>query len=473
MPLDMRDWVPEDHLVNFINEAVSTIDSTVFHINRRGSGSEQYHPKMMLALLIYSYTEGRFSSRRIERSTYENICALYLTGNTHPDHDTICRFRRKNTEAIHKAFIRILLLAKEIGILKVGTVSIDGTHIKANASKFENVSYDRAEELEKRLDEDIQKLLVEAEAADTADDEDANRLPQEIARRQKLREKMIHARAEVERRARVREEREQEKAEKKDGANDTEDVSPGGGAKTDAQSEGPPDRAIPPADGQKTLFADDEPEDISAKAQEILPKGEQACNNTDPDSRIMTKGSGTQQAYNAQAVVDADGTQLIVGTRVSQCSSDRNELVNDCLSVSPDVGKPERALADAGFVNGDEVKTVEEEMGIDVLVSVRAEETHNPREYDYRPEEKNANNTPPKESKPWIKDMNAKFQKSENRKLYARRKQTVEPVFGIIKQCMGFRQFLHRGLAHVTSEWELVALAYNCKRLHRLKMTYG
>ena len=202
LPVDMRDWVPENDLVHFVISAVETMELGSVRVNTRGSGSKQYPPAMLLALMIYCYANGLFSSRRIERATYRDIAVRYLTGNTHPDHDTICTFRRENGALVREAFEQVLRLARQMGLLKVGTVSVDGTHIKANASKHKSVRYDRAGELEEQLRVDIAKLLEQADASDREDRPDDQELPQEIARREKLREKMLEARRQLEERAR-------------------------------------------------------------------------------------------------------------------------------------------------------------------------------------------------------------------------------------------------------------------------------
>ena len=190
LPVDMRSWVPEDDLVHFVLEAVDAIPLSRFRVNTRGTGSRQYPPRMMLALLVYCYANGLFGSRRIERATYRDIAVRYLTGDRHPDHDTICKFRRENFSAVSAAFLEILKLACELKLLKVGTISVDGTKLKANASKFRSVRYDRVCELERQLELDIAELMRRGEEADSSDEADGQRLPGELAHRQKLHERM-------------------------------------------------------------------------------------------------------------------------------------------------------------------------------------------------------------------------------------------------------------------------------------------
>jgi len=436
LPPDLRDWVPHGDMVHFVIEAVEGMRLHTLKVNRRGSGSEQYPPKMMLGLLIYCYANGIFSSRRIERATYRDVAVRYLTGDTHPDHDTVATFRRENFEAVGEAFLEVLQLAREIGVLKVGTVSVDGTHIRANASKDKNVRYDRAGELERQLESDVRQLLQEAERTDRREEDDGQSLPKEIARREKLREKMLQARERLERRAKQRAEAEQAEYEAKVRARQQREGS----------RKGP--RPTPPKD---------------------TPEDHEQMNLSDGDSALMRKNkrSGYEQAYNGQATVDADGSQLILGGHVSRCASDANELAAAVENVPEEIGEVSSVLADSGYVNGDAWESLEQD-GVDLYVAVSRAENHSQRQYDYRPTSVTAK--PAKVIKdPRLLAMREKLQTDAGRRLYAKRKQTVEPVFGIIKHVMGFRQFLLRGLAKVSGEWELVRLAYNVKRLWALK----
>jgi len=201
LPVNMREWVPEDDLVHFVIAAVESMNLSSFSVNERGSGSKQYPPHMMTELLIYCYSNDMFSSRRIERATYRDVAVRYLTGNTHPDHDTICKFRRENATVFREAFLEVLRLAVEMKFLKVGTISIDGTHIKANASKHKSVRYDRLQQLEQQLRDDIDELLKRAERAEQADrddESDGQSIPKELARRKQLHEKVSEARKNLE-----------------------------------------------------------------------------------------------------------------------------------------------------------------------------------------------------------------------------------------------------------------------------------
>jgi transposase len=436
LPPDLRDWVAEDDLVHFVISAADRLPLSTFAVNHKGCGDEQYPPHMMLALLIYCYANGLFSSRRIERATYRDIAVRYLTADQHPDHDTICAFRRQNLPAIAAAFVDVLELARELKLLKLGTVSLDGTHIKASASKDKNVTYERAQQLRAQLRLDVQALLAQAEAADHTDD-DPQQLPTEIARREKLLQKMDAACAQLEARAQTRAAAERADYERQVAAREQRSGS----------AKGP----IPQP-----------PQDTPEPAAQI--------NLTDPDARLMRKSKreGYTQSYNCQAVVDADGSQLIVGPGVSTCASDANHLEPDLQSIPPTLGQPTAALADCGFANKEVLQRLATARpALDLYVSVHREDAHAERRYDWRPLDQIK---PPQTlTDPVLLAMAAKLKTDEGKARYRKRACTVEPVFGIIKAVLGFRQFLLRGLKQVTGEWNLVCLAYNLKRLHTLR----
>jgi transposase len=434
LPPDLRDWVPEDDIVHFVIAAVEQMPSTPnsFAVNLRGTGSKQYSPRMMLALLVYCYASGIFSSRRIERATYRDIGVRYLTGDAHPDHDTICEFRRRNPKAFAEAFLHVLRLAREMGVLKVGTVSVDGTHLDANASKSKNVRYDRAVELEKQLRLDIDDLLRKAETADTDETADGQSLPEEISRRERLLEKMREAQANLKARAEAKAAAEREAYRRKI---EEQEAGPRRGPKPQ-----PPENKGPGPTDQANL--------------------------TDDDSRLMRKNRRAEyrQSYNAQAVVDADGSQLILAEHVTNSASDANQLEAAVQGVDSTLGKPSAVLADCGYVNGDAMERLERE-GYDLYVPVTAEYGNSERRYDFRPPQEKQ---PRVVTDPRLVAMQTKMRGEEARRRYAKRKQTVEPVFGIIKSVMGFRNFRLRGLARVSLEWTLMTLAYNVKRLYAL-----
>jgi len=437
LPPDLRDWIPSDDMVHFVIEAVEGMNLATLKVNERGTGSEQYPPRMLLALVIYCYANGIFGSRRIERATYRDIAVRYLTGDTHPDHDTICAFRRKNFDTVSEAFLEVLVLAKELRVLKVGAVSTDGSKIKANASKNRNVTYERAGELVEQLKQEVNELLLKAEEVDNRELEEGQQLPKDIARREALKSKLEKARESLEARARKKALAEQAAYEKK----------------VKAREERKGRRK-----GKKIRPPSEEPE---AKAQSNL---------TDSQSNLMRKNkrSGYEQSYNPQITVDTEGSQLILGCRASNNASDSHELAANVEAVSEQIGKPTAVLADSGYVCEEEVREVED-AGVEVYMATGAESKNMQRQHDFRP--RNRRQAKDKVLKAqWLLDMKAKMETDTGKALYALRKQTAEPVFGIIKHVMGFRQFNLRGLSKVDGEWQLICLAYNFKRLWNLKI---
>lgn len=437
MPPDLKEWLPANHIVHFTIEAANMVPLDRFVVNERGSGDEQYHPQMLLALLLYCYSHGIFSSRRIEQASWSDVAVRYICANRHPDHDTICTFRVRNRAAIEEAFLRILLLAKELKVLKLGTVSVDGSKIKANASIHKSIRYDRARELEQELKLEIDELLERAESEDKVKDERGDEVGAELEKLSDLRTKMRAAQDEIEKRTSERAEREREEYEKKvRDRNDRKGKSKGRFIK--------------------------EPKD--------KPEDAEQANLTDADSRIMRKSKHSEyiQAYNAQAVVDADGTMLIVASRVTNNPSDANELARNVDSIPEAVGVPVTVLADKGYANEVPVRALQGQ-SMTVLVPMSSEAAQSPRRHDFRPVIKAR---PPKSEKPyeleWVKDMRSTMATDVAKKLYRLRKQSVEPVYGIIKQALGFRQFLLRGFGKVELEWKLVTCAYNIKRLFAL-----
>jgi transposase len=433
LPVDMREWVPEDDLAHFVLEAVQAVPLSRFRVNERGTGSKQYPPHMLLSLLIYCYANGIFGSRRIERATYRDLGVRLVAGNTHPDHDTICKFRRENFEAVGTAFLEVLRLAHELKLLKVGTISVDGTHIKANASKYHAVTYGRACELEQQLELEIAKLMQKAEEADNSPEAEGQSIPEELTRREALRAKVAEARRKLEQRAAARAEAEQPEYERKV---EERDKRPG-------SRKGP--KPKPPSS---------------------TPDANEQVNMTDEDSRIMRKSKKSEyrQAYNSQATVDADGSQLVLASDVTNCASDAGELLPGVKSVPEELGSPTEVLADSGYVNADVFDQLRND-GVEPYVPPSRDAAHQRRKHDFRPS-KDVPAKPLNDLR--LRRMRAKLDTDAGRAMYAKRKKTVEPVFGIIKEAMGFRQFLLRGLEKVRGEWGLVCLAYNFKRLHGL-----
>lgn len=443
LPPDLRQWVADDDMVHFVIEAVSCMKLPSLKVNRRGTGSRQYPPGTMLMLLIYCYAHGIFSSRRIERATYRDVAVRYLMADTHPDHDTIAKFRRENFDAVAEAFVAVLQLAKQMGVLRVGTVSVDGTHISASASKDRNVRYDRAKQLDEQLRQDVEQLLQRAEQTDAdeqSDDGDGHTLPERIARREKLRARMQQAQRELERQAKARAEAEREAYERKLAE------------RQERKTQGKTVKGCDPRPPRDT------------------PEDKDQVNLTDADSRLMRKSrrSSYKQAYNAQAAVDADGSMLILANHVTNSASDAHQLIPAIEGVEAlSLGPVNTILADTGYAHSDSIDQLQEQ-GKDVYVPPTRGENDGRRRYDYRP--------PPKESKPprtlknpTLVAMREKLGTDAGRAKYRQRQQTVEPVFGIIKNVLGFERFSLRGEQKVSGEWSLISLAYNVKRLWKLQ----
>ena len=442
LPPNLRDWVPADHLVHFILDAVEALDLSQVKVNTRGTGSEQYPPTMLLALLIYSYATGTFGSRRIEQSTHDSVPVRLLTADTHPDHDTLCTFRRENQALLTESFVKVLQLAQQLKVLKFGqlTVAADGTKVLANASKHSAVSYERAGEMIAQLELEVQQLLAKAEQADATPLQDGLTIPGEITRRQERQAALAQARAEIEARAQAHyvaqlaehEAKLAQRAAKKER-----------GQKVD----GPPPQAPTPT-----------------------PEPGDQYNFTDPESRIMKAGNGNhfEQSYNAQAVVEVQ-SRLIVGQRVSQAPNDKQELVPTMAAIPVQAGTVAAALVDSGFFSEAAVGQIENAQtgaapGTVVYAAVEKTGHHRSVADLERPSQPE----PPAANASRKEVMGYRLKTTAGKGLYKLRQQTVEPVFGIIKSVLGFRQFHLRGRAKVSLEWTLVSLAYNLKRLHRL-----
>ena len=441
LPCDLREWVPADHLVHFILDAVAQIPTESFALNWRGTGSAQYPPGMMLALLIYCYATGRSGSRTIEAATYSDLAVRYLCGNTHPDHDTICAFRVANRDGFKVAFVRVLEWAHALGLTRVGTVSVDGSKVLANASKHAAVSYQRAGEMIQELELEVEQLVAKAEAEDAQPLAEGLKVPEEIARREARVAALKAARAVIEQRA-----QERAAAERVDYATKV------------AQ------RQARQARGEKVGGRPPQPPSAP-------PGPKEQYNFTDPESRIMKAGNGGhfEQAYNAQAAVDAN--LLIVGQQLSDAPNDKEQLPVTVAAIAPAVkGEVAAVLVDSGFYSEAAVKAVEqtpqgEPTGITVYAAVEKTDHHR-RVADLEAQPEPAPlpaGASPKEQ------MIQRLKTASGRALYKLRKQTVEPVFGIIKEVMGFRRFRLRGRGKVSLEWLLVCLSYNLKRMFTLK----
>lgn len=436
LPPDLRDWVRDNHIVHFLIDAVDRLPAENFHFNRRGTGDEQYPPRMMLTLLIFCYATGRFSSRAIENATWEDVAVRYICGgDLHPDHDTICTFRSTNRELFEKAFVQVLLTAQETtGLKKVGTVSIDGTKIKAHASKHSAVSYKHTGDQIELLRREVEQLTAKAEQVDNVPLDDGLSIPDEIVRREDRIKNLKLAREVIE--ARYEEERQQKQAEYEE--------------KKAAHEEKRKNK---------------KPRGKEPKPPSKTPPGNKQYNFTDPESRIMKAGNGDhfEQAYNAQAAVDTE-TYLIVGQLVTDAPNDKQQLNPVLESIPAEVAEPENVLSDTGYYSEDAVKNAEADDGPTVYCAM-AKSGHHVSVADL---EKQPIAAPPPPGAPMKEQMAHRLKTPEGKALYKQRKQTVEPVFGIIKEVLGFRRFSMRGKKKAETEWCLVCLSYNLKKMFNL-----
>ena len=411
-------------------EVIDGLDLTAMSRSYRGTGSASYHPAPLLGLLVYGYATGVFSSRKLERATHDSVAFRFIAANDHPDHDTIATFRRRFLPEIEALFVKVLLLAREMGVLRMGTVALDGTKIHANASRHSALSYEHAGKIEAQLKAEVADLLARAEAADQTNIPDGMAIPEELARREDRLKKLAAARAKIEARARERFARELAEHEAKLAAR---------AAKTGVTGKKPGGRPPPPP------------------VEGPLPTDQ--INLTDEDSRIMpVAGGGFEQCYNAQAAVAADSL-LVIAADVVQAPNDKQQIepMLDGIDTLPDeLGKVDTLLA--GYFSAANVAACEM-AGIDPLIAVGRQPHHRPLS------ERFADVPPPPENPTPVEAMAHRLKTARGRDLYALRKQTPEPVFGIIKSVMGFRQFMLRGIDRVRGEWRLVTMAWNIKRL--------
>jgi transposase len=433
LPPSVDEWLPERHLARFVVEVVGGLDLRLMTGSYRGSGEASYHPELLLGLIIYGYATGVFSSRKLERATYDSVAFRFIAANVHPDHDTIAAFRRRFLPQIETLFVQVLSVAGEMGVLKLGTVALDGTKIHANASRHSALSYEYAGRIEAQLQAEVADLLRKAEAADQADVPDGMSIPEELARREARLAAIAKARATIEARAKERHARERAAYEAKLKARE---------AKTAATGKKPGGR--PPA----------------APVEGPLPTDQ--VNLTDEESRIMpVAGGGFEQCYNAQAVVAA-GSLLVMAADVTQAPNDKQQLepmLGKIADLPGELGNAEALLADHGYFSESNVNAC---AAADIApVIAMGREAHHPTL-----DERFAGSppSPPKDPTP-LEAMDHRLKTPEGKKLYALRKQTPEPVFGIIKSVLGFRQFLLRGLDNVRGEWRLVTMAWNIKRM--------
>ena len=440
LPPSVDDWLSEDHLARFIVEVIDQLDLSELTRQYAGRGSKAHHPATLLAILVYGYATGIFSSRKLERATYDSVAFRYIAAGSHPDHDTLASFRRRFLGEIQALFLQVLELAQEMKLLKLGTVCLDGTKIHANASRHSALSHGHIEKLEVQLQAEVAELFALAEAADQSSLPDGVSLPEEIKRRQDRLAAMAIAKTKIAARAAERHAREQREYEQKMAARAAKQERSG------KKPGGKPPQAPPPG-----------------------PAAADQVNLTDEESRIMpVAGGGFAQAYNAQAAVDA-ATMLVIGTGVTQAPNDKEQIEPMLQTLAAQKltrGAVEQVIADAGYYSEKNIQACAAG-SIEPLIAVARDE-HHPgwRERHSEPAALPDHATT-------AQAMSHRLKTKAGRALYALRKQTVEPVFGIIKSVLGFRQFSLRGLAQVRGEWNLVCLAWNLKRMAALRPQFG
>lgn len=433
LPPSLQDWLPDDHLARFVVDIVERLDLKEIETAYGGGGKAPYHPALLISLLFYGYATGVFSSRKLEKATYDSVAFRFITADSHPDHDTIATFRKRFLKELEALFVQILVIAKTLGLFKMGNVSLDGTKIKANASKHKAMSWGYANKLEQQLRREVEQLLKKAEEVDTEEEPELD-IPDELRRRKDRLVAITKAKEEIAHRAQERFEAEQaEYEEKMKRRQEREDAT---GKKTRGQTPKPPNAE---------------------------PKEKDQVNFTDKESRIMPSSSGYVQAYNAQAAVDTN-THLIVESHLTQQPNDRQEVgptLARLNAMENQLDKPGKLLADTGYFSEGNVNRCET-AGITPYICDSRERHNLPLEERL------------KQCEPCPKDADAvtvmrhRLSTPEGKSIYAKRKSTVETVFGIIKEVMGFRQFHLRGCDSAQGEWNLVCMAWNLKRMHAL-----
>ena len=436
LPPDLREWLPAGDVALFLSDVVDELDlSAIYAAYEQGDrrGQPPYHPAMMVKLLLYGYCTGMPSSRKIERATYRDVAFRVLAGDQHPDHDSIAEFRKRHLEALAGLFVQVLQLCQGAGLVKLGHVALDGTKLKANASKHTAMSYARMEETEARLEREVRTLLEQAQQVDAAEDTQYGRgqrgdeLPAELARRESRLVKIRAAKAALEQAARER----------------ASQAAEAGRAKLAARKQ-----RVGSAKGRVATVPDPE---------QAQPEPTAQYNFTDPESRIMKDGAtkGFVQAYNAQLVVDGEA-QVIVACAVTQAATDVEQFVPMLVQVQQNVGQaPAIALADAGYFSEANLTALE-------LATIEC----------YVPPDRQTHRgvwTPGRSRHAVSEQMRAKLQTAAGRAIYARRKTLPEPVFGQIKEARGFRRFWLRGVRNVRAEWAMICLTHNLLKLFRAR----
>src|SRR6266567_476837 len=415
----LGDCLPPEHLARFVVDSVALLDVSSLYAHYGSRGGEPYAPEVLLGLLFYGYATGVFSSRKIERATYEAVPFRFIAGNQHPDHDTLATFRRTFLPELKDLFVQVLLLAQEAGVLKLGTISLDGTRIHADASRHHAVSYKRLLEVETQLRAEIEELFMLSEQSDQRDIPDGLVVREELARREDRLARLAAEQAEYEAKLAQRAERERMTGRR-----------PGGRPPT------------PPVPGARS--------------------GDQ-YNFTDPESRIMKNPTDAafEQDYNAQVAVD-QGSLLIVGWALSNHPNDSQEAEPTLEAISSSLGTPQAAALDAGYF-GPATLAACAKRDIEPYIATGRDPHHRSWQQRFAP----LPDPPPEDASSLVK-MAYKLKTTLGKAIYGARKCTVEPVIGIIKEVLGFRQFSLRGELAAAGEWCLVCLAFNLKRFHTL-----
>ena len=433
MPYDVEDWLPENHLARFIVEIVSLLNFKHIYKQYKGVGSTAYDPRMLLSLLFYGYSTGVFSSRKIEKSTYDSVAFRFISGNHHPDHDTISTFRKRFLPEIKTWFKEILLIGKEMKLVKLGNIYIDGTKVQANASRHKAMSYEYIQKLEKQLEEEIEKLLGLAEAKDESEKDLALDIPEEISLREKRLNKIKEAKKVIEQRATERYEIEKKEYDAKVKQRDDKEKETG-----------------------------KKPRGKAPKAPSDQPNDKDQYNFTDPASRIMKTSKGFDQCFNGQAAVNDE--MIIVGAYSNSHGNDKQEFIPTIESVPEELSSEiSTAVADTGYFSENNIADCKKK-SIKPIISTAREKHNNFLENLL------TNEPLPSEGKTPIEKMNKLLKSKIGKEIYKKRKQTVEPVFGIIKEILGFRRFSLRGEEETNAEWSLVCTAYNLKRFFKIQM---
>ena len=439
--IQIGDALPPNHLARFVVDMIVQLDLSQIYARYAPRGGEAFAPDILLGLLFYGYTTGVFSSRKIEKATYESIPFRFIAGGLHPDHDTIAHFRKTFLDEIKGLFVKILLIAQEAGTLKLGNISLDGSKIHADASKSHAVSYKRLIELEAQLKAEVNELFTVGEKADQGELQlpDDFVVADEITIRQERLAHLAQAKQVLE--ARAQERYAAEKAEYDAKLREREEQA--------RQDHRKPRGRMP-------------------KPPEPGPSDKDQYNFTDPDSRIMKNSTnqGVDQHYNVQVANDQESL-LIVAHALSNHPNDKQEAIPTLSAISPEVGKPKAAAMDNGYFSQTNIQACEN-LGIDPFIATGRE----PHHLDWHTFFQEQPEPPAEDASPKVK-MAYKLQTEIGQAIYRLRKSTVEPVIGIIKEILGFRQFSLRGLWAAAGEWCLVCLAFNLKRMHILWIEQG